>query len=128
MTTVDELDKRSTGLEALFTDFPEMVNLRFDTVVAAQSELTARMNLLDRQLATLTRDVRDMRAAITRQLLGQDERFAAVEQRLDGLEQRMERLEQRMERLEQRLDVLDRRFTSLEAKLDQVIALLSPRS
>ena len=114
MADVDELDKRLTDLEALITDFPGMINLRFESLTAAQSEMTARMNLLDRQLATLTRDVRDMRAAITRQLLGQDERFAAIERRLDGLERR--------------LDGHDRRFASVEAKLDQVIALLSSRS
>lgn len=128
MADVDELDKRLTDLEALITDFPGMINLRFESLTAAQSEMTARMNLLDRQLATLTRDVRDMRAAITRQLLGQDERFAAIERRLDGLERRLDGLEQRMEKLEQRLDGHDRRFASVEAKLDQVIALLSSRS
>lgn len=113
MTTVDELDKRSTDLEALVTDFPDLINLRFERVLATQSEVTARLNLLDRQLATLTRDVRDMRAAVTRQLLGQDERFKEIEARLG--------------RLEERLDRHDARFSSIESKLDQVLALLGSR-
>lgn len=121
MTNVAELDKHLTDVEALVTDFPEMINLRFETLAAAQSEMTARMNLLDRQLATLTRDVRDMRAAVTRQLLGQDDRFSAIEERLAGLDARLAGLEQRFDKEEQRL-------TSLETKLDQVLTLLSSRA
>ena len=114
MADVDELDQRVTDLEALITDFPEMINLRFERVLATQSEITARLNLQDRQLATLTRDVRDFRAAVTRQLIGQDERLAALEGRLG--------------KIETRLDSQDQRLATLESKIDQVLAALTSRS
>jgi hypothetical protein len=85
MTTLEDLDRRHTDVEGLVTDLPEIINLRFERTVATQSEVNARLNILDKQMATLTRDLRDMRGAVTRQLLAQDQRLKGIDETLQEI-------------------------------------------
>jgi len=85
MTDVTELDRRLGDLEAVVADLPEMLNLRFGSVTARQDEMAARLGLLDKQISILVRDVRDMRGAVTRQLLAQDQRLSAIEASLQQI-------------------------------------------
>ncbi len=71
----DTIDKRVSDLEDLLADIPQMLSLRLEGITAAQQESTARIGFLDKQMAMLIRDVRDMRSGVTRQLKVQDERL-----------------------------------------------------
>jgi hypothetical protein len=82
MSEVEEIERRVGELESLYTDLPEMMNLRLDRNDAAHAEHSARLSIIDKQLAALTRDVRDMRGGVTRQLAAQDQRLAAMEAQL----------------------------------------------
>jgi chromosome segregation ATPase len=89
----ENLDKRVADLEALIADLPELLNVRFQRVDATLSEFTARFNLLDKQMAMLVRDMRDLRGGVTRQLVEQDKRLTAIEQKLDGHDRRLAAME-----------------------------------
>ena len=93
MSDVEELERRVVELENFYTDIPEMLNLRLDRNDAAHAEHSARLSIIDKQLAALTRDVRDMRGGVTRQLTGQDQRLTAMEQRLTAIERRQSNIE-----------------------------------
>ena len=89
----ENLDKRVADLEALIADLPELLNVRFQRVDATLSEFTARFNLLDKQMAMLVRDMRDLRGGVTSQLVEQDKRLTAIEQKLDGHDRRLAAME-----------------------------------
>ena len=75
------LDERVSDLETIYTDLPEILNLRFDALRAQASETTSRLGLMDNLISTLTRDLRDMRSGMTGQL-----RLILDEQRKQGEE------------------------------------------
>ena len=120
MSDVEELERRVAELENFYTDIPEMLNLRLDRNDAAHAEHSARLSIIDKQLAALTRDVRDMRGGVTRQLTGQDQRLAAMEQRMTAMDQRLAAMEQRMTAMEQLLtameQLLKQRLTAFEQR------------
>jgi chromosome segregation ATPase len=72
------LEQRVEDLEDLVADIPSLVNLRLENVISNQHEANDRIALLDRQIAALTRDVRDTRGGVTRQLVAQDAEIAAI--------------------------------------------------
>ncbi len=138
MSDVQQLERRVAELENFYTDIPEMMNLRLDRNDAAHAEHSARLSIIDKQLAALTRDVRDMRGGITRQLTGQDHRIASLEERLTGMEQGLTGMEQRLTGMEERLTALElqqqtfeskmtQRLDSVDAQLARVIAILERR-
>jgi peptidoglycan hydrolase CwlO-like protein len=72
------LEQRVDDLEDLVSDIPNLINLRLETLISNQHEANARIALLDRQITTLVRDVRDMRGGVTRQLVAQDKEIAEI--------------------------------------------------
>ena len=77
---IPTLEERVTDLEKLYTDLPEIMNLRFSRVETALrenatrfDEIAGRLNLLDTQMGMMIRDMRDLRGGVTRQLVGQDD-------------------------------------------------------
>jgi hypothetical protein len=70
------IEERVDDLENIYTDVPQLMNVRFD-------EVNGRLNLLDRQMAVLIRDLRDVRGGVTRQLIAQDAEIAALKEKLD---------------------------------------------
>ena len=127
MSDVEELERRVAELENFYTDIPEMLNLRLDRNDAAHAEHSARLSIIDKQLAALTRDVRDMRGGVTRQLTGQDQRLAAMEQRMTAMDQRLAAMEQRMTAMDQRLAAMEQRMTAMEQLLTAMEQLLKQR-
>ena len=140
---VDSLEQRVKDVEDLIADIPHLVGLRLESITASQQETSARLGLIDKQMSMMLRDVRDMRGGVTRQLIEQDKRLAAIEGRLEALEGRFEAreagLDQRLKALDtrqaayekkndKRFDTLEakigERFGSLEAKIDLVLARL----
>jgi chromosome segregation ATPase len=118
------LDERVEALEALYTDLPGILNTRLENLSRRIDENNDRMGLLDRQLATLTRDIRDLRAGVTRQLLAQDERISeilklsvAIEARLGALEKRQEGFEKRQDAFEKRQEGFEKRQEAFEARM-----------
>lgn len=97
------LDERVTELESFYTDLPEILNLRFERMDAQLSELSGRFNLMDRQIAALTRDVRDLRGGVTRHLVDQGKRLTAMEARLDRMDGRLDKMEALLEEVVRRL-------------------------
>ena len=65
-------DQRLTDIAALMTDRPAILDPGFETLRGALTETPARLDLMDRTIAKLTGDLRDLRAVVTRQLLRQD--------------------------------------------------------
>ena len=102
----DAIDKRVSDLEDLLADIPQMLSLRLEGITAAQQESTARIGFLDKQMAMLIRDVRDMRSGLTRYLKGQDERLAAQDERLGSIEQRLVAQDSSIAELHTKLDKL----------------------
>ena len=95
---VDVIDKRVTDLETLVWDIPNLLNTRFsrfDTEFAslrgAITDNTSRLASLERAMALLQTDMRDLRGGVTRQLVSQDERLKTIEQKLDEVLQRLPR-------------------------------------
>lgn len=97
---VGEVERRLGNIEDLIVDLPQVMNLRLETIVAAQRETSGRMNLMEQQLAMLSRDVRDMRGGVTRMLVAQDKRLDEMSSRIEKLEGRMDGLDSRMDRIE----------------------------
>lgn len=62
------LEERVSDMEAIYTDMPEILNLRFDSLKGQASEIAGRLGLMDTLIATLTRDIRDLRSGMTAQL------------------------------------------------------------
>ena len=113
----DTIDHRVSVLEEFFTDLPEMVNLRFERMNGALSEINVRLNLQDKQLAALTRDVRDMRAGVTRQLIAQDQRLAAQDAMLASHDTRLSAIEAHLATNDTRLGGIETRLGDIEAHL-----------
>jgi chromosome segregation ATPase len=125
----DTIDKRVADREAIVTDPPELMNLRFDRVDATLSEHSARFNLLDKQMAMLARDMRDLRGGVTRQLVEQDRRLGGIQQklgehdrRLGAIEERLEGQDRRLGGMEQQLAVQDRRLATMESDVAAIKA------
>jgi predicted nuclease with TOPRIM domain len=122
---IDTDEKRLTELETIVWDFPSLINTRFERFVTetdahrvALADNTARLIQVERRLNTLTTDMRDMRAGITRHMLEQSRQMTAVVAKVDALDGRIGGLEGRLEGLDGRLDGLDGRFDGLEGRLD----------
>jgi hypothetical protein len=73
---VKTIDERVDDREGIYTDLPQLLNPRFDKV-------NSRLNLLDRQMATAIRDLRDIRGGVTRQLVAQDVEIATLKHMLE---------------------------------------------
>ena len=72
------LEERVHDLESLYGDMPAILTLRFERFEAAIAELTARLNLLERQMSFLLTEMRDLRGGVTRMLLAQDKEIADI--------------------------------------------------
>jgi hypothetical protein len=83
MADTDTIDKRVSDLETLVWDIPNLLNARFQRFEAALADNTARLASVERTLTGLQTDVRDLRGGVTRQLVAQDGRLAAIESKLD---------------------------------------------
>ena len=104
---IDVLEKRMDQLENLIWEFPTMINTRFarfDTeFTSIRNDLTdntARIVGVERALAMLQVDVRDMRGGVTRQLIEQDKRLAGMEGRLIVLEAGVSNVTEAIQRIE----------------------------
>ena len=109
------LDERVADLETIYTDLPEILNLRFDRLNAQASETTARLGLMDRQFATLTRDVRDLRSGMTAQM-----RLLIDEQRKQG--EKLDRLEGDVSTLKADVSTLKADVSTLKADVSTLKA------
>jgi hypothetical protein len=104
---IDTDEKRLTELETIVWDFPSLINTRFERFDAetdanrlALADNTARLVQVERRLNTLTTDMRDMRAGLTRHMLEQSRQMTAVVEKVDALGGRIDGLEARMDKLE----------------------------
>lgn len=73
------LEERVIDMEDLIADMPHLMNLRLETLVAAQAESNSRINVLDKQMTIVIREIRDLRGGVTRQLMEQDKRIASLQ-------------------------------------------------
>jgi site-specific recombinase len=111
---IDTDEKRLTELETIVWDFPSLINTRFERFVTETdahrvglADNTARLIQVERRLNTLTTDMRDMRAGITRHMLEQSRQMTAVVAKVDGLGERIVGIEARMDKLDDRMDRLE---------------------
>ncbi|MFO1169569.1 MAG: hypothetical protein U1E49_01220 [Hyphomicrobiaceae bacterium] len=107
---LEELTTRVDKLEDLIADIPSLLSLRLESLQAGHAETSGRLNLMDKQLANLTRDVRDLRGALTRQLLAQDAKLDAQDAKLEAQDAK--------------LDALNAKLDAQDAKLDAILARL----
>lgn len=73
------LEQRVSDLEDLVADFPQLFTMRLETITAGHHDMAGRLSLLDRQMAVMTREMRDLRGSVTRMLIAQDKRIAVIE-------------------------------------------------
>ena len=132
---IDADEKRLTELETIVWDFPSLINTRFERFDAetdanriALADNTARLVQVERRLNTLTTDMRDMRAGLTRHMLEQSRQMTAVIAKVDGLEARFDGLAARMDRLEvlvvERMDKLELGQQTIMDNLQKVLKRL----
>ena len=74
----DTLEGRVQEIEDLIADIPQMMSLRLESLTAAQQDASARIGLLDKQMAMMMREMRDLRGGVTRMLVAQDAEIAAI--------------------------------------------------
>ena len=121
----DTLEQRVKDVEDLIADISHLVGLRLESITASQHEFTARIGLLDKQMSMLLRDMRDLRGGVTRQLVEQDKRLAAIEKGLGALKAE---IDDRLGALETKIDgqsaTFEKRHASLDSKIDQILARL----
>ncbi|MEQ1697771.1 MAG: hypothetical protein ABL901_18220 [Hyphomicrobiaceae bacterium] len=108
------IDERVDDLESIYGDLPSLLNLRLD-------EVNGRLNLLDRQMAAMIRDMRDLRGGVTRQLIEQDKQIAALRSEVAALHDKVAALNERFAALN---DKFDEKIGALDAKLDAILARL----
>ncbi|MEW5962087.1 MAG: hypothetical protein AB1749_00845 [Pseudomonadota bacterium] len=78
-------EQRVKALEDLIADIPQMVSLRLEGLTAARHETAARIGIIDKPMAMMPREMRDVRGDITRQLVEQDTRLGAIDTRLEAI-------------------------------------------
>ncbi len=93
---VAELERRVASVEDRMADLPNTMNLRLETIVSAQHDVSARLGLMDKQMAGLIRDIRGMRGDVTRQLADQDNRLDTMELHIEGIGARLDGIDQRL--------------------------------
>ncbi len=127
-------EKRLTELETIVWDFPSLINTRFERFVTetdahrvALADNTARLIQVERRLNTLTTDMRDMRAGLTRHMLEQSRQMTAVVAKVDGLDGRIGSIDGRMGDLEGRMGSLEGGMDKLEALVDTRLGKLDGR-
>ncbi len=124
MEMTDQLEQRVTDIEDLIADIPQMVSLRMESLQGSQQETSARIGLIDKQLSMVLREMRDLRGGVTRQLVEQDKRLAAMERRLDALEIRFDAMIARLDTLDVELREVRSAIGALDSKLDLILARL----
>ena len=81
---IDDIQRRMDGaMTSLKTEF---ASLR-----GAITDNTSRLASLERAMALLQSEMRDLRGGVTHQLVSQDERLGGIEQKLDEVLQRLPR-------------------------------------
>lgn len=85
----DTIEKRIADVENLVWEIPNILNTRFARFEAALADNTARLASLERQMAAMQTDMRDLRGGVTRQLVAQDERLGAIEAKMDEILRRL---------------------------------------
>lgn len=85
----DTTEKRVGDLESLVWDIPNLLNSRFQRFEAALADNTARLASLERTMFALQTDMRDLRGGVTRQMVEQDRRLAAIESQLAEILRRL---------------------------------------
>jgi hypothetical protein len=128
-------EKRLTELETIVWDFPSLINTRFERFVTetdahrvALADNTARLIQVERRLNTLTTDMRDMRAGLTRHMLEQSRHMTAVVAKVDELGGRIDGLETRMDGMEGRMDRLEVGQQAIMVTLQEISKLLAKQS
>lgn len=59
-------EQRVEALEDLIADIPQIVSHRLEGPTAARHETAARIGFLDKPMAMMLREMRDMRGGVTR--------------------------------------------------------------
>lgn len=85
----DIIEKRVTDVENLVWEIPSLLNTRFARFETALADNTARLASLERTIASMLTDVRDLRGGVTRQLVAQDQRLASIEAQLGEILKRL---------------------------------------
>ncbi len=120
------IEKRVADMELIIGDIPQIMNYRFerfDTAfrdhTARFDEISGRLNLLDKQMGMLLRDMRDLRGGVTRLLVAQDEEIASVKTSVTGLTTDVAELKADVA-------VLKTDMSEVKSALHQILARLSP--
>lgn len=113
----DVLGKRVADIETLVWEIPNLLNLRFARFETAIADNASRTAALERVMVGLQSDVRDLRGAVTRQLVEHDRRLNAIEQKLADQARLLNAQDARMSAMEQTLADQDRHLGAMEQTL-----------
>ena len=125
---LEALTKRVEQMEDLIADIPVMLNLRLETIAGGYTETGARLAVIDKELANLTRDVRDMRGAVTRQLIAQDERLRSMEAKLETVSARLDGHDKKLATMSEQLAIINDRLSAQSQKFEAIFERLPPRA
>ena len=140
--SIEALTKRVENMEDLIADIPVLLNARLETIAAGYNETGARLVVIDKQLAILTRDLRDMRGAVTRQLLAQDERlreidarfdahdskFTTIDEKLASMDGKLAEIREHLTAIAGRVEAHSSKYAAMDQKLDIILDRLPPRA
>lgn len=70
-----------------------MTSLRLESLTASQQDASARIGLLEKQMAMVMREMRDLRGGVTRMLVAQDAEIAAIKADVAGMRAQIGRIE-----------------------------------
>ena len=126
-----QAEHRIKGFEELAFSFGDILNTRTERYEVNFDEIKKRLDHLDRMVAMLQTDVRDLRSGVTAQLIAQDQRIADVVLRLTRLDARVASIEAILTSMEAGLASLDTKvdtgLASLHTKVDAAHAALSAK-
>ena len=120
----DIIEKRVGDIESLVWEIPNILNLRFERFQTehaffrkAIEDNTDRLKAIERIIALVQADMRDLRGGVTHQLVAQDETIRDLVKRLDALEGEVKRqfatIDQRLKALEMGQAALEKRQAAL---------------
>lgn len=119
-----QAEHRIKGFEELAFSFGDILNTRTERYEVNFDEIKKRLDHLDRMVAMLQTDVRDLRSGVTAQLIAQDQRIADVVLRLTRLEDKVASLDARVASIEAILTSMEAGLASLDTKVDTGLASL----
>ncbi len=118
------LEERVIDLESIYSDMPQLLNLRFNTIKSGLEEIAGRVAALEKQQSMLTTDVRDLRNGMMIQFRLQNEKIDRIDQRLSNVETDVATLKSDVATLKSDVASLKSDMSEVKSNVADILALL----